>query len=265
MATVIPLWKASRFLLHLCFGLLLAIALPRLRLTWRKNIVQWWSAKLLQILNISLIIDANDPIRILTQGMVVTNHISWLDVFVLNAVFPMRFVAKAEVQKWPVIGWLCIRAQTLFIERGSARAAARMNQILEAQLREGECLAVFPEGTSTDGRQVAHFHASLLQPAIDAEVYVYPIVIRYQNQQGELTTEAAYIDDMSFAESLRAILKMPAMQVQLTSTTPLQANQFDRRNLSQQAEQQIARTLQKLNSVTSKTAVDQFHEIFINS
>jgi len=252
MATFIALWKAFRFLLHLCLGLFLAIALPRLRPTWQKNIVQCWSGKLLQILNVRLIIDANDSMRRLTQGMVVTNHISWLDVFVLNTVFPMRFVAKAEVQKWPVIGWLCIRAQTLFIERGSARAAARMNQILEARLREGECLAVFPEGTSTDGRQIAHFHASLFQPAIDAEVYVYPILIRYQNLRGELTTEAAYIDDMSFAESLRTILKMPAMQVQLTSTSALQANQFDRRSLSQQAERQIAEALQKLNSLTSK-------------
>jgi 1-acyl-sn-glycerol-3-phosphate acyltransferase len=160
----------------------------------------------------------------------------------------MRFVAKSEVRRWPVIGWLCARAQTIFLERGKARSAARINVQLVSLLQNGECLAIFPEGTTTDGRQVAHFHSSLLQPAIDAGALVYPVAIRYQNSDGTHSTAAAYIDDLSFGASMWNILSAPELHVRLLATPPLDAQSLDRRNLTRTAHERIAEALHTAGS-----------------
>lgn len=241
----IALFRALRLALHLGYGLTMAVIYPRLSASLRRRILRNWSADLLRIFNVEM--EAVD-LSALRNGLIVSNHISWLDIFVLNSVVPMRFVAKSEVRRWPAIGWLCERAHTLFIERGNARAAARMNQRLGELMQQGECLAVFPEGTSTDGAKVAHFHASLLQPAIDAQVPVHPIAIRYENAEGARSTAAAYIDDISFAASLWTLLNTPALHVRLLPTPTLYAVGFERRELARHAQAAISDALQRAES-----------------
>ena len=243
----IALFRASRFTLHLFFGLVTALIYPWLPLAWRRHILQNWSASLLAIFNVDIVVDGNDPLHAIRRGLIVTNHVSWLDVFVLNAVVPMRFIAKSEVRRWPIIGWLCARAQTLFIERGSARSAARVNVQMVELLKQGECLAVFPEGTTTDGAQVAHFHASLLQPALDANVPVHPIALRYQDENGQRSDSAAYIDDISFGTSLWRILCARNLQVRLVAAKPLQDVHSERRALTTSARLRIATLLHALD------------------
>lgn len=232
---IIALFRAARLALHIGCGLLLAVIYPWLAACLRRRILKGWSEGLLHIFNIRLMLSGNCNLSVLRQGLIVTNHISWLDVFVLNAVAPMRFVAKSEVRRWPFIGWLCVRAQTLFIERGSARAAARINAQLAALLQQGTCLAVFPEGTTTDGAQVAHFHASLLQPAIDAGAQLHPVALRYEDECGARSTAAAYCGELSFGASLWNILVEPQLQVRLIATPPLPAAAYERRELTQLA------------------------------
>ena len=99
-------FRAARLVLHIGYGLTMAIAFPWFSRALRRRILQSWSAGLLDIFNVGIDIDGDDPLHALRQGLIVTNHISWLDVFVLNAIVPMRFVAKSEVRRWPVIGWL---------------------------------------------------------------------------------------------------------------------------------------------------------------
>lgn len=245
MHLIVTLFRALRLGLHVFYGLLIAISYPWLNMGLQRRILQRWSRELLDILAIRLLIDSDDPLHAVDNGLIVTNHISWLDVFVLNAVVPMRFVAKSEVRAWPVIGWLCARAQTLFIERGKARSAARVNTQMVELLQRGECLAVFPEGTTTDGARVAHFHSSLLQPAVDAGVPVQPIALRYQDACGQRSAAAAYIDDLSFGESMWLILSARHLQVRLVASAPLPA--ADRRSLTQGAHQAIAASLLALN------------------
>ena len=241
----IALFRALRLVLHIGYGLLLAVIYPGLSKGMRRRILQNWSADLLGIFNVKL--DApNFPA--LRNGLIVSNHISWLDVFVLNSVVPMRFVSKSEVRRWPAIGWLCARANTLFIERGNARAAARINKQLGELMQQGECLAVFPEGTSTDGAQVAHFHAFLLQPAIDAKVSLHPIAIRYEDSEGERSTAAAYIDDISFGASLWTLFNTKKLHVRLLPAPALHAADFERRELAQRAHASISAALQKAES-----------------
>ena len=240
---LIALFRALRLMVHIVYGLMMAVAFPWFGLQIRRRILQSWSAGLLDIFNVRLDLDKNDPLRKLRHGLIVTNHISWLDVFVLNAVVPMRFVAKSEVRRWPIIGWLCARAQTIFLERGKARSAARINVQMVELLHRGECLAVFPEGTTTDGRQVAHFHSSLLQPAIDAGALVHPIAIRYQNDDGTHSTAAAYIDDLSFGASMWNILSTPELHVRLIATPSLAAQSLDRRSLTRTSHERISTAL----------------------
>lgn len=247
MRKAIALFRATRFALHLAYGLTIALAYPWFGFALQKRVLKNWSAGLLHILNVHIDIAGDDPLHSLRHGLIVTNHISWLDVFVLNAVVPMRFVAKSEVRRWPVIGWLCARAQTIFIERGKARSAARINVQLVTLLQQGECLAIFPEGTTTDGTSVAHFHSSLLQPAIDAQAQVHPIAIRYQDEFGTHSLAAAYIDELSFGASLWNILSMPELHVQLAGTPPLDASTTDRRSLTRSAQQHISQALDVMN------------------
>lgn len=244
---IVTVFRATRLLLHIVYALLIAVSYPWLRLSLQNRILQSWSKELLEILAIRLMIDSDDTLHTVEHGLIVTNHISWLDVFVLNAVVPMRFVAKSEVRSWPIIGWLCARAQTVFIERGRARSAARVNIQLVEMLKRGECLAVFPEGTTTDGSQVAHFHSSLLQPAIDAGVPVQAIALRYQDAYGQRSAAPAYIDDLSFGASMWQILSARNLQVRLVAAAPLTTSNADRRNLTQNAHQYIADALLALN------------------
>jgi 1-acyl-sn-glycerol-3-phosphate acyltransferase len=258
---LIALFRAARVALHIGYGLTLAIAYPWFGLAIRRRILQNWSAGLLDIFNVRIEIAEGDPLHALRHGLIVTNHISWLDVFVLNAVVPMRFVAKSEVRRWPVIGWLCARAQTLFIERGKARSAARINVQLVDLLQRGECLAIFPEGTTTDGLKVEHFHSSLLQPAIDAGALVHPIAIRYQDRLGAHCLASAYIDEISFGTSMWNILSTAELHVQLVATPPLDASGTDRRNLTGAVRQHISTTLAAMHAApVSACQLDVAHE-----
>ena len=251
---LIALFRTSRFSLHLAYGLSIAVCYPWFSLPIRQRILQSWSISLLQIFNIRISIADDDPLHAIRHGLIVTNHISWLDVFVLNAVVPMRFVAKSEVRTWPVIGWLCARAQTLFIERGKPRSAARINIQLVELLKCGECLAVFPEGTTTDGAKVAHFHSSLLQPAIDAGAPLHPIAIRYQDKHGQRSVVAAYVDEISFGESLWSILCTQNLQVRLVASPALSALNSDRRTLSHSSHSHISASLRTLDEAACTTA-----------
>jgi 1-acyl-sn-glycerol-3-phosphate acyltransferase len=245
---LVALFRATRLALHIGYGLTMAVAYPWFAANIRRRILQSWSAGLLDIFNVRIDIADDDGLRTLRHGLIVTNHISWLDVFVLNSVVPMRFVAKSEVRRWPAIGWLCARAQTIFLERGKARSAARINVQLVSLLQRGECLAVFPEGTTTDGKQVAHFHSSLLQPAIDAAALVHPVAIRYQDSGGAHSTAAAYIDDLSFGASMWNILSTAELHVRLIATPPLDTHGLDRRSLTRTSHERISTALHMAGS-----------------
>ncbi len=242
------LFRAARLALHIGYGLTLALAYPWFGPGLQRRILRSWSAGLLHIFNIRVGITDGAHLHGRRRGLIVANHISWLDVFILNAFLPMRFVAKSEVRGWPIIGWLCARAQTLFIERGKARAAARVNAQMAALLQDGACLAVFPEGTTTDGTSVAHFHSSLLQPAIDGEVQVLPIAIRYEDGLGAHCTQAAYVGEMSFGASLWKVLSAPSLHVRLTVSTPLEACGMDRRDLTLTAQRCISAALAAMHA-----------------
>jgi 1-acyl-sn-glycerol-3-phosphate acyltransferase len=236
-------FRAVRLVLHLLWGALLAIIYPSLQVGLQKRIMQRWSARLVKVLHVRVSVTGDIPLHEIKQGLIVANHISWIDVYVMSSVLPMRFVAKSEVRSWPFIGWLCTRAQTIFIERNKRSDTIRTNLQMVEHLQQTNCVAIFPEGTTSDGSQVRHFHASLLQPAIDAQTPIYPVAIHYHDKHNKPNPDAAYIDEMSFGDSLWKILCSRDLHARVSTTVALSTQTENRRVLALKAHQHITRAL----------------------
>ncbi len=185
----------------------------------RMEAIRLWSTGVLAIVGVELRVkaaplpeaaelahpDALDKESELGQ-LVVCNHISWLDIFVMNAWKPASFVSKSEVGKWPVLGPLVTGAGTLFIERDKRRDALKLVKQIAQALQDGGRVAIFPEGTTSDGTGLLHFHANLLQAAVSAKASVQPLTLRYLDAvTGERTQAASYVGDMSLLQSMRAL------------------------------------------------------------
>jgi 1-acyl-sn-glycerol-3-phosphate acyltransferase len=174
-------WRVLRLVLHLLQGLwILRTRFEREDATGQRLLVQQWSAQALQVMGVRLQVLGQEPAGAL---LVVANHMSWLDIIVMNAACPSRFVSKSDVKQWPVVGRLVEASGTLFIERDNRRDALRVVHHMAECLRAGERLAVFPEGTTSDGQQVLPFHANLLQAAVATEAAVCPVGLRYASCQ----------------------------------------------------------------------------------
>ena len=175
--------------------------------------------------------------------MLALNHISWLDIFVIDAGFPATFIAKSEVRNWPVVGWLCTRVGTLYIERGKRSAARHARHSISGELERGALIAVCPEGTTTFGRSLERFHAALFQPALDAGATLQPIALRYLDAAGRHADAAGYVGETSLIESIWTIVSTRHMVAELLFLTPISSHGQTRRSLARKAEAAIADAL----------------------
>ncbi|MDC7700894.1 lysophospholipid acyltransferase family protein [Vogesella indigofera] len=216
------LLRLGRLGMHLLRGLLvIATRYPRLSQPARAVITQRWSRHLLHILAIKVRVHGTPPAVYPPNTLVVANHVSWLDIFALNSVTVSRFVAKKELRDWPLAGFLIKNAGTLFIDRNNRRDASRVNEQLAKALQDGGCMAVFPEATTSDGRSLLPFKASLFEASRLAHATVQPVAIRYLTPGGHYCAAAAYAGDTSFWQSLCLILASRAMVVELSYTAAI--------------------------------------------
>lgn len=234
--------RMVRLLFQIASGLLQSIVYPYFPQNIQRRMMRNWAAGLLSILEIKLHCYGSLPAAEVPRVLFAANHVSWLDVCVLMAACPTRFVAKAEISKWPVLGLLSRNAGTLFIERAKRSDTLRINQQISEVLEQGERVTVFPEGTTTTGMQLNHFHASLLQSAVTSDALLYPVAISYRNSAGNICQEAAYIEP-SLVLSLQRILSQTSIDVSLTFNQPIQCGLKNRRKLARLSEQAIAETL----------------------
>jgi 1-acyl-sn-glycerol-3-phosphate acyltransferase len=174
--------------------------------------------------------------------MIAANHVSWLDVFAVSAVWPTRFIAKSEVRDWPVAGWIAERAGTLFVRRARRHDTGRINEIVHAALAHGDCAGLFPEGTTTMGDRLLKFHSSLFEPAVANGARVHPVAIRYVHADGSLCRAVAY-DELSFMQSVALILRQRSVVVRIAFAEPIEASGLTRRELAEIARQRIANLL----------------------
>src|SRR6185436_16599219 len=159
-----------------------------------------------------------------------------------SSVRPTRFIAKSEVREWPVAGWIAERAGTLFVKRARRRDTARINAIVQAALAEGDCVGLFPEGTTTMGDELLRFHSSLFEPAVANAAHVHPLAIRYEHADGSLCRAAAY-DDLTFMQSLALIARQRGVVARLIFSVGLEAWETKRRELARAAQDRIATLL----------------------
>jgi 1-acyl-sn-glycerol-3-phosphate acyltransferase len=175
--------------------------------------------------------------------MLLANHVSWLDVFVLRAHVECRFVAKSEIRRWPLVGWMVSRQGTVFVQRARKRDTARVNESVEAALASGEAVVVFPEGTTTDGTEVKPFHASLLQPLVHAHGWAVPVGLRYVCEDGSRDPAPAYVAERSLWDTTLLITARPALEAELFFGEPVHAVGRHRRDLAEVTAASVASCL----------------------
>lgn len=194
-------WRISRF--------------ERMNARERDAALMGIAERILGILNIH--VDANCQAQCPARPplLVVANHISWLDIFVLMSLYPSGFIAKQSIREWPVVGNLAAQVGTVFINRESRQDAAAVSRCIAQSLADGQSVTFFPEARTSDGLTVLPFKAALFQSAIDTATPVQAMALRYYTPAGIRNTEAAWVGEVSFYASLWRIVRLGQIHVQV--------------------------------------------------
>jgi 1-acyl-sn-glycerol-3-phosphate acyltransferase len=162
----------------------------------------------LKTLSVSVSSEGEPP----PEGLIVSNHLSYLDILVFSSISHCAFVSKHEVKSWPVVGWVATLSGAIYVDRSRRSDTQAIQPEMQAALSQGLRLTMFPEGTSTDGSKVFHFHSSLFQPAIDLNTPVTAAAIRYAVQDGDPAQDVCYWGDMTLATHLLNLLQKDSIQ-----------------------------------------------------
>jgi 1-acyl-sn-glycerol-3-phosphate acyltransferase len=190
-----------------------------------------------------------------SRGLIVSNHLSYLDILALSAAVPCVFVSKAEVERWPIIGRYARWAGCVFVRRHDRSDAARANVSVAGALNNGVPVVLFPEGTTTDGRRVLRFHSTMLQPVIDAGALVTPCAITYELDDGDVSREVCWWGDMDLLPHVWNLLGKKVVRARIAFGEPITASD-DRKQLSCTLHEQVAGLHEELrrNEVGSRVA-----------
>jgi 1-acyl-sn-glycerol-3-phosphate acyltransferase len=233
------LWRLAHAVLHALGGwFTITVLFPRWDPPRRDATVQAWAQRMLRILGVPLHVSGQPPL----QGpvLLVSNHLSWLDILVLHAARHCRFVSKSDVKHWPLIGTLATGGGTLYIEREKRRDAMRVVHHMAESLKAGDIVAVFPEGTTGDGTGLLPFHANLIQAAISAQAPVQPVALRFLDRaSGKDSDGPVYIGDDTLVGSLWRTLAGPPFVAHVRFGEPQAADGRDRRAWSRDLEETV--------------------------
>ena len=228
----------------------LALMQPWLPQQGRRVLIRWWSCLLMRICGVKVQETwAGDPAQPRTLAelapgrLLVANHVSWLDIFAINSLATSAFVAKAEIKRWPVIGWLVSLAGTVYIARGNRRAVPDVLRQMRERLRTGFPVALFPEGTTNAGPELKPFHGNLLQAAIDEEAEIVPVGLKYLHADGTPGVEAYYLDETTFMQSLWAVVGAKGLVVKVVVLDAVPSGGRERRELGERVRERIGEGL----------------------
>jgi 1-acyl-sn-glycerol-3-phosphate acyltransferase len=212
---------------------------PSARAAWLHNLTR----RLLRVFQLEIQFAGDLP----TGGLLVCNHLSYLDIVVLAALVPCVFVAKSEVQRWPVFGWFARMAGTVFVERERRVRAAHAVSEIEAALNAGALVVLFPEGTSSGGHTVLPFKSSLLEPAAQPSRTLTAGLLQYQLADGDASEEVCYWKDMTLLPHLLNLCGKRAVQASV-HFKPWREGHADRKQLARQLHAEIVRMKQALEA-----------------
>lgn len=213
--------------------------------------IQSWSQRTLRVLGVTVqfqgALDEDKPV--VGPKLLVANHVSWLDVLVIQSFQPSVFVAKREVRSWPVVGAIAHACKVVFVDRGSPSSARQMVKDVTDALRNGYRVAGFPEGTSSEGHEVRLFHANLFEAAVEQSVSVQPMALRYVNHRtGEHCLVAAFVGDIGFVQSLHRVMRASGITVRLSWGEPLSSDGHTRRSLAHLSHRSVSAQLEALSA-----------------
>jgi len=241
------MWRVPLLLLHVLFGILICVFV----LSWAGGVmkngreplahrtIRLWSTMLLGIFGFRSLRFGKplpDPV------LFVANHTSWLDIELLHSQRAACFVAKAEIARWPLVGWMAARGGTIFHRRGSNHSLASVMALMVERLREGRSVAVFPEGGTGHNGVLRVFHARIFQAALDAEVPVQPVALRFA-RQGRRVIDAGFRDDESFMGNFVRLLGEPPLDVEVHFLEPVAVSADGRRRMAEASRERIALAL----------------------
>ena len=215
----------------------IALIYRRSNTSRREQLVRVWALRLLRVLKVTVSYQTPHDKPQIISGLVVCNHISFLDIFVINSVLPSPFVAKSNIASWPFIGWLVTRTGTEFIQRGS--------------LSEGERFAIFPEGTTSNGAQVLPFHAALFQSAIDSSAPLHCMALSYHNSDGLITAAPAFVGYTTLLQCMFNIACANGITARLQLLPIDEQTASDRRKMAHRAQHRIAAAIASVNASAS--------------
>ncbi len=241
------LWRVPLLLLHMLLvlptGLLVHTRWARQR-QWRgmpvnERLVRWWTRTMLAILGIRSR-RVGEPLA--NPVMFVANHTSWLDIVLLHSQRAVCFVAKAEIDRWPVVGWMARQAGTIFHKRGDSQSMARVLACMGERLDEGRSVAVFPEGSTGPADRVRTFHARILQPALEADAPVQPVALRYCRDD-KLCTEIAFRRGENFFVNAMRLVGGPPLVAEVHFLEPLANRDEGRKAMAALARARVGQAL----------------------
>lgn len=201
--------------------------------------ISWWSATLVRLFGF----------RIRAFGkplpgavMYVANHVSWLDIELMHSQRAICFVAKSEIARWPLVGWLATRAGTIYHQRGSTQSMSIVTGRVVERLSEGWPVGIFPEGGTGKGDEVRTFHARIFQAALDAEVPVQPVALLY-GRDGRQDPNVPFGAKESFAANFLRLLGNPSMDAEVHFLEPVESTPDARRRMAEESRARIVRAL----------------------
>jgi 1-acyl-sn-glycerol-3-phosphate acyltransferase len=242
-------WRFPLCIMVLIAGLLIQLAVfPGASVARKHYWIARWSRWILRSAGVTVIEHAapGQALRMLTgPRLLVANHMSWLDIMVINSLAPASFIAKAEIRAWPVLGWLVATSGTLFIDRGKRAAIRNIVTSIEHQLDQHQAVALFAEGTTNDMTYLLPFHSNLMQPAITKQATVVPLGLRYiESQSGSIATAVEFVGDTTIVQSVLRVLSARAISAQLHVLPTIQAHTVaSRQILAKQLQDQISLAL----------------------
>lgn len=203
--------------------------------------VRWWSGGLLRVFGLRV---RREGAPLSGGTLFVANHVSWVDIVVLHSQHMMGFIAKSEIRRWPLVGWITTHAETLFLERGNGDSLGRVMAEMVRRLRAGRAVAAFPEGGTRDGHALGPFHARIFATAVEANAPVQPVALCY-GSKCEAQTIIAFAPRESFPANFLRLLGEPSRPVRVCFTMPIDPGRHDgRRGIAEAARAQVLAAMQ---------------------
>lgn len=242
MRVATPIWRSLRVAEHLCTGATIALGIAAgrrvgLRLEWVPDLVRWWHARLCHALDLRVDVSG----EIAPGSLLVANHVSWLDIPVLGSRARIDFLSKADVRAWPLIGWMAEIAGTFFLHRGAHQTGALIPRI-GAHVRDSRHLAIFPEGTTTDGSRLQRFHPRLFAVGQLEGISIQPVALRYGSRTMP-DAIAPFIGDDALLPHLARLVRHPGLRATIHFLPPLNGSGLSRRQLSERCRLAISTAL----------------------